>query len=105
MFVIMALTFAPCTTNTPVLHLYSVFPTVFLFIDEDMKAESNSEDHNETQAQTRDQLQPASQPESSSGGSQVSGCVRLRKPEQPDLADRSSQSSFTSQDGTGKHES
>uniref|UniRef100_G3NV03 Bromodomain PHD finger transcription factor n=1 Tax=Gasterosteus aculeatus aculeatus TaxID=481459 RepID=G3NV03_GASAC len=28
----------------------------------------------------------------------------LRKPEQPDPADRSSRSSFTSQDGTGKHE-
>lgn len=61
-----------------------------------MKAESSSEDKgpDESQPQTQTQQQ-SSQPEASSGGS-------LGKPEQPDLADRSSQSSFTSQDGTGK---
>lgn len=32
----------------------------------------------------------------------MSGSGSLRKLEEPDLADRSSQSSFTSQDGTGK---
>lgn len=83
---------------------------IFLFIfflDEDAKAESSSEHKqpDESQAQTQDQPQQQScQPEASSGSSQVSGCGSLRKPEHPDLADRSSQSSFTSQDGTGKHE-
>ena len=78
----------------------------FVFPDEDGKAESTSEDKQPdgSQAQIQDRpQQQSSQPEASSGSSQVPGSGSLRKPDQPDLADRSSQSSFTSQDGTGKH--
>ena len=60
--------------------------TVF-FLDENLRAELNSD----SLTQTQDQPQ-TSQPEPS-GGSNL-----------PDLADRSSQSSFTSQDGAGKHQ-
>lgn len=60
-----------------------------------MKAESSSDDT--LHAQSQDQPRP----EASSGSGQLSAFGNLRKLEQPDLADRSSQSSFTSQDGTG----
>lgn len=72
--------------------------TNFYFLDEDVKAESSSEDKgpDELQPQTQTQQQ-SSRSEASSGGSLV-------KPEQPDVADRSSQSSFTSQDGTGEQQ-
>ncbi len=96
-----------------VTHFHSLHPEYLLlhlcscFSDEDAKAESSSEnkhlDESLTQTQDRPQ-QPSPQPEASGSSSQVCGGGALRKPEQPDLADRSSQSSFTSQDGTGKHD-
>ncbi|KAK5856778.1 hypothetical protein PBY51_008349 [Eleginops maclovinus] len=59
---------------------------------EDAKAESSKEDPHQP-------LQQSSEPEASGGGHVSS----LRKPEQPDLADRTSRSSFTSQDGTDEY--
>lgn len=100
---LMSFSFTPCIPNTG-LSLCSVFPNT-CFSDEDPKTESSSENKqcDESQAQTQDQLQQqSSQPEASSDSNLFSGCGTLRKPEQPDFADRSSQSSFTSQDGTGK---
>lgn len=97
-----------CVQNEPIKHLpcspfFFCFFFSLLFSDEDAKAESSSEDKapDMVHAQSQDQPQQASQPEASSGSSQLSGFGNLRKLEQPDLADRSSQSSFTSQDGTG----
>lgn len=68
------------------------------------KSESGSEvgrsdDSSPTQDQSRHR---SSQPKAAGDGSQVTGSDGVRKLEPPDLADRSSQSSFTSQDGTGK---
>lgn len=104
----MSPSFTPCIPcNWFYTCAQSVLTYFFFFPDEDAKAESCSEDKRPDvlQAQTQDRpQQQSSQPETSSGSSQLSGCGSLRKPEQPDLADRSSQSSFTSQDGTGKHE-
>ncbi|KAG7216183.1 hypothetical protein INR49_029032 [Caranx melampygus] len=81
--------------------------------DEDDKSVSSSEvaQHDDSQATTQEQpQQPSSQPEanggsssSSGGGGQITGTGVLRKPDPPDLADRSSQSSFTSQDGTEEY--
>lgn len=85
---------------TPILsHFFCVL------LDENEKTESVSEDTHpdDSQPQTKDQPQQQ-QPEEGSGSSHVSGSGSLGKPEPPDLADRSSQSSFTSRDGTGKHE-
>lgn len=75
----------------------------FFFSDEDAKDESKREgnDPEETQAQSRDGPQPS---EESGSSSFISACGVLRNPEQPDLADRSSQFSFKSDDGTGEHE-
>lgn len=103
----MSFTLAPSTPNACVYTYTRSFLPYFFFLDEDVKAESSSEvaDPDDTQAQTQEQpQQQSSQAEASSGSSQVSGSGILRKPDPPDLADRSSQSSFTSQDGTGKHE-
>lgn len=83
-----------------------VFLALILFyLDVNQKSESGSEvaqsdDSSPTQDQSQQQ---SSQPKAACDGSQVSGSDGLRKLEPPDLADRSSQSSFTSQDGTGKH--
>lgn len=80
--------------------------------DEGAKAEPSIEDiqPDVVQEQTLDQppqqqqqQQQPSQQKGSSGSSQFFGFEDLEKPEQPDLVDRCSQSSFTSQDGTGKH--
>lgn len=76
--------------------------------DEGAKAEPSSEDMQPdvVQEQTLDQLtqqQQPSQQKGYSGSSEFFGFEDLEKPEQPDLVDRCSQSSFTSQDGTGKH--
>ncbi|XP_041856528.1 nucleosome-remodeling factor subunit BPTF isoform X7 [Melanotaenia boesemani] len=74
--------------------------------DEAQKSESSSEvahrDDSKTPTQDELQQQP-SQPEAASNASQVSGSGSLKKLEPPDLADRSSQSSFTSQDGTDEY--
>ncbi|KAA8585648.1 hypothetical protein FQN60_004342 [Etheostoma spectabile] len=67
--------------------------------DKDGKNDSSSEDKHPDDSQDQPQQQ-SSQLEAGGGSSQVSG---LRKPEQPDLEDRSSQSSFTSQDGTDEY--
>ncbi|KAK2833852.1 hypothetical protein Q5P01_017741 [Channa striata] len=57
----------------------------------------------DSKPQTKDQpQQQTSQPEASSS-SEVSGSGSHAKAEPPDLADRSSQSSFTSQDGTEEY--
>lgn len=73
-------------------------------VDEDSK-ESSSEVRRagDLQAPTKNQPQQpqSSQAEANGGSSQVPGLASSKKPEPPDLADRSSQSSFTSQDGTG----
>ena len=82
--------------------LMDVF-TVF-FSDQDQKSESSSEvaHRDDSQASTRDQSeQQSSQSAAAGDGGQVSGSESLKKPQPPDMADRSSQSSFTSLDGTG----
>ncbi|XP_061568415.1 nucleosome-remodeling factor subunit BPTF isoform X2 [Cololabis saira] len=71
--------------------------------DEQQKSESGGEVSpcDDSRVPSQDQpLQQSSQPEAASDGSQVPGSGSLKKPEAPDLADRSSQSSFTSQDKT-----
>uniref|UniRef100_A0A3B4H348 Nucleosome-remodeling factor subunit BPTF-like n=1 Tax=Pundamilia nyererei TaxID=303518 RepID=A0A3B4H348_9CICH len=74
--------------------------------DEDSK-ESSSEVRRagDLQAPTKNQPQQpqSSQVEANGGSSQVPGSASSKKPEPPDLADRSSQSSFTSQDGTEEY--
>lgn len=72
-------------------------PNKLLIYITDVTTENNCEEQqpDEWQLQTEDK-QPASNSEAGSGSRQL-------KLEDPELADRSSQSSFVSVDGTGKY--
>lgn len=97
-----------CFDTYTQLYLLYVVVVVVVVLDEDDKSVSTSEvaQHDDSKGTTHEQpQQPSSQPEANgSSSSQITGTGILRKPDPPDLADRSSQSSFTSQDGTGKDE-
>lgn len=65
--------------------------------DNDASAENNCEE------QQCDVSQPQTQDKQLATNSEAKGSDRQLHPEDPDLPDRSSQSSFTSVDGTGKY--
>lgn len=93
------------TTYISLLFTAPKFNFTVFYLDENQKSEpghaaAQRDDSSPVQDQAQQQ---SSHPEAAGDSSQVSASDGLSKLDPPDLADRSSQSSFTSQDGTGKH--